>query len=65
MLIITGMSGAGKSRVMAALEDIGYFCVDNLPPRLAPTFADLLKTANPPRNDAAVVMDSRAGGAFL
>lgn len=40
--IVTGLSGAGKSRVVDALEDIGYFCVDNMPPKLMPTFAQLL-----------------------
>ena len=37
LVIITGMSGAGKTQVMRALEDIGYFCVDNLPPALIPS----------------------------
>ena len=61
LLIVTGLSGAGKTKVVNALEDIGWFCADNLPPRLAPTFAALLQTAAEyPR--AAVVMDARAGG---
>lgn len=40
-IIITGMSGAGKSRAVDALEDIGFFCVDNIPPKLIRTFAQL------------------------
>ena len=64
LLIVTGMSGAGKSKAINALEDIGWFCVDNLPPRLAPTFANLLQSAAEPYPRACVVMDSRAGGAF-
>jgi len=40
-IIITGLSGAGKTLAMKTLEDIGYFCVDNLPPVLIPKFAEL------------------------
>lgn len=65
LLIVTGMSGAGKSRVVHALEDFGYFCVDNLPPRLTLTFAKLISGAGERRERVAVVMDARAGGAFL
>ena len=44
-VILTGLSGAGKTRAMHAMEDIGFFCVDNLPPALIPVFYDLcLKT---------------------
>jgi hypothetical protein len=42
LVIVTGMSGAGKSRVMDSLEDIGFFCVDNMTPKLIPTFVGLL-----------------------
>ena len=45
ILIVTGMSGAGKSKVVDALEDLGYFCADNLPPQLIITFAKLLQNA--------------------
>ncbi len=41
-IIITGMSGAGKSQTLNALEDIGFFCIDNLPPQLIMKFADLV-----------------------
>ncbi|MGM9613562.1 MAG: RNase adapter RapZ, partial [Butyricicoccus sp.] len=40
-LIVTGMSGAGKSRTVATLEDLGYYCVDNLPIKLIPQFAEV------------------------
>jgi len=76
LLIVTGLSGAGKTKVVNALEDIGWFCVDNLPPRLAPTFAKLLQDAayrgvpGEPAGSlgcypkAAIVMDLRAGDLF-
>ena len=41
LLIVTGLSGAGKTRVINALEDIGFYCVDNIPPALLGGFADL------------------------
>ena len=44
-VIVTGMSGSGKSSVMKILEDDGYFCVDNLPPGLIPTFLHLALTS--------------------
>jgi RNase adapter protein RapZ len=60
-VVVTGLSGAGKSHAIRALEDLGYFCVDNLPVALIPTFADL--TLNAPGNArrAAVVIDVREG----
>jgi len=63
LLIVTGLSGAGKTKVVNALEDIGWFCADNLPPRLAPTFAKLLQEAGE-YSRAAIVMDLRAGDLF-
>lgn len=60
MVIITGMSGAGKTVVVQALEDIGYFCVDNLPPALLPKFVELLKDPDHITTDkVALVMDLR------
>ena len=59
-VVVTGLSGAGKSHALRALEDLGYFCVDNLPIRLIPAFADLyLKQRKGQR--AAVVVDIREG----
>lgn len=58
-VVVTGFSGAGKSHAIRALEDLGYFCVDNLPIALLPTFAGLsLNTADGARR-AAVVIDVR------
>ena len=57
-VVVTGLSGAGKSHALRALEDLGYFCVDNLPVALIPAFADLsLKKRK--RRPAAVVVDVR------
>ena len=43
LVIITGMSGAGKTVVLQTFEDLGYFCVDNMPPSLLPKFWELVK----------------------
>ncbi|MGM9987733.1 MAG: RNase adapter RapZ [Bacillaceae bacterium] len=59
MIIITGMSGAGKTVVIQSLEDVGYFCVDNLPPALLPKFMELMKQTINPMNKVAIVMDLR------
>ena len=60
LLIVTGMSGAGKSAVVDALEDLGYFCADNLPPAIIPTIAQFVsKTDNAQK--IATVTDIRVG----
>lgn len=61
-LIITGMSGAGKTQVLKTLEDLNYFCVDNLPPELMPKFAELCRQT--PGRDTALVVDTRGGTFF-
>lgn len=58
VLIITGLSGSGKTLVSRALEDIGWFCVDNLPTALIPRFVDLLRESQDLRH-AALVVDMR------
>lgn len=63
-LIVTGLSGAGKSRAMISLEDIGFYCVDNIPPQLIATFYDLCLQNKDPMNKVAVVTDIRGGGMF-
>lgn len=64
LLIVTGMSGAGKSQAANALEDMGYYCVDNIPPAIIPSFVDLaLKNGNE-LNKMAVVTDARGGNMF-
>jgi UPF0042 nucleotide-binding protein len=59
LLIVTGLSGAGKSQALRKLEDIGFFCVDNLPCEMLQGFARLCKKAQPEVKRAAVVIDSR------
>jgi len=60
-VVITGQSGAGKSQAIRALEDLGYFCVDNLPVRLIPMLARLSRQAGSEIARAAVVVDVREG----
>jgi UPF0042 nucleotide-binding protein len=60
-VVVTGLSGAGKSQAIRALEDLGYFCVDNLPIALLPTFADLTLNVRGTARRAAVVIDVREG----
>ncbi len=64
LVIITGMSGAGKTQVIRALEDIGYFCVDNLPPTFIPKFAELCRQAEGRVERAGLVVDIRGGEFF-
>lgn len=63
-LIVTGMSGAGKSRAVAVLEDLGYYCVDNLPIPLIPKFAEICLAATEQYDKVALVTDVRAGDSF-
>lgn len=58
IIVITGMSGSGKSVALHALEDAGYYCVDNLPPELLSTFVALKRPHNAPR--LAIAMDVRS-----
>ena len=60
-VIITGMSGAGKTQAANVLEDIGFFCVDNLPPTLIPKFAELCAQTNGRMQEIALVIDVREG----
>lgn len=59
--IISGMSGAGKSRAASVLEDMGFYCVDNMPPELIPKFAEMCIAANSRFSHVALVTDIRAG----
>ena len=63
-LIVSGMSGAGKSRAVATFEDLGYYCVDNLPIALIPRFAEICLAATERYERVALVTDVRAGGDF-
>jgi UPF0042 nucleotide-binding protein len=62
--IITGLSGAGRSEAAKALEDLGYFVVDNLPPALLPKLAELAARPGGPGGRVAIVVDAR-GGVFF
>ncbi|GGM36275.1 nucleotide-binding protein [Paraliobacillus quinghaiensis] len=59
LVIITGMSGAGKTVAVQSFEDLGYYCVDNLPPALLPKFLELMKDASNNIQKVALVMDLR------
>jgi len=62
--IITGISGAGRSSALRTLEDMGFFCTDNLPPKLIPSFADICMSRAVPPENVAVVADLRMGDMF-
>src|SRR5438309_11778584 len=64
LVIITGCSGAGKSTAMAAFEDEGYFCVDNLPSEMIRSLVELFRHHGSKVERAAVVSDVRGGSYF-
>ena len=64
LLVVTGMSGAGKSLVIQSLEDMGFFCVDNLPPVLLPKFVELMAQGNPSLQKVAIAIDLRGKELF-
>src|SRR5581483_2349362 len=64
LVIITGFSGAGKSTAMAAFEDEGYFCVDNLPSEMIRTLVELFMHEGSKVQRAAIVSDVRGGSYF-
>lgn len=64
LLIVTGMSGAGKSQAANVLEDIGFYCVDNVPPLIIPHFIELLGSENSDFNKLAIITDIRGGELF-
>jgi UPF0042 nucleotide-binding protein len=61
-VILTGLSGSGKSHAIRALEDLGYFCIDNLPTLLIPTMVDLASRDDSGLTKVAIVVDVREGG---
>lgn len=63
-LIITGMSGAGKTTAIRVLEDIGFYCVDNMPPALLSSFAGVLTSSGGKIDKIALVTDLRSGDMF-
>lgn len=64
-VIITGMSGSGKSSAVNVLEDIGYYCVDNMPPELIPKVANICSQSDGKIDKVAFVVDIRGGDLFL
>ena len=64
IIILTGLSGAGKSQASSAFEDIGYYCVDNLPPALLKKFAELCVQSGDQQSDIVVVIDVRSSTNF-
>lgn len=64
LLIVTGMSGSGKSCVMDVMEDIGYYCIDNIPPKLISRFVDICRKSDSGINKIAVAVDIRTGDMF-
>ncbi|WP_438312515.1 RNase adapter RapZ [Sporosarcina sp. FA9] len=64
LVIITGMSGAGKTVAIQSFEDLGFYCIDNLPPELLVTFLDLMMKSNNQMRRIAAVMDTRGGNLF-
>ena len=63
-IILTGMSGSGKSKAMASFEDIGFFCVDNIPPVLLGKFAELANIGEMSKKGLVVVVDIRSKDMF-
>lgn len=64
LVIVTGMSGAGKTQAVRSLEDLGFLCIDNLPPALVPRFVELVRAQGTPPERIALVMDARGGILF-
>lgn len=64
LVIVTGMSGAGRSRALSALEDFGYFCIDNLPPTMIPQVSELITLENSQIRRMGVACDVRGGQHF-
>ena len=60
-VLITGLSGSGKGSVLKSFEDLGFYCVDNLPADLIPKFADLCRQPGSRIERAAMVVDIRGG----
>ena len=63
-LIISGMAGAGKSMAVDVLEDIGYYCIDNMPVSLIPRFIQLFEKSREQFDRVALVVDARSGDGF-
>ncbi len=64
LVVVTGMTGAGRSTAAKELEDLGYFVVDNLPPTLVPDVVGMVEEVHGPEQSIAVVVDVRSGSFF-
>ncbi len=64
LVMITGMSGSGKTMVMQVMEDIGFYCIDNLPPQLIPKFVDICEHTEGGLSKVAIAVDIRSGDMF-
>ena len=64
-VVVTGMSGSGKSSAVDVLEDMGYYCIDNMPPELIPKFANICSKSDGKITKVAFVVDIRGGDFFL
>lgn len=64
IVIISGMSGAGKSSAVKAMEDAGFYCVDNMPPQLIPAFAEICSQSKGEIEKIGLVVDMRSGALF-
>jgi UPF0042 nucleotide-binding protein len=63
-IIVSGLSGAGKSKIASFLEDLGFYCVDNMPAELMPPFASLCMAGQGRYDRVALVTDVRGGQTF-
>ena len=64
LVIVTGISGAGRTRAIRCLEDMGYYCVDNMPPALIGKFAEMCEQSQGKLSNVAIVVDVRGGEMF-
>jgi RNase adapter protein RapZ len=64
LVILTGLSGSGKGSVLRAFEDLGFYCVDNLPVALIPAFSELYRASHAETEGAALLVDAREGDAL-
>lgn len=65
LLIVTGMSGAGKSKALVTLEDLGFYCIDNLPPNFLINFTDFMRNDKEFARKVAITIDARSKDMFV
>lgn len=64
IVVVTGMSGAGKSTALNVFEDLNYYCIDNMPPELLGSFSELIRNSAPKTEKICFAVDVRSGGLF-